>query len=50
MRAVCPDRDRPVCGRVGRVITLNEVPDALELVRKSDGPPRIIVHPNGGSR
>ncbi|QLL07706.1 zinc-binding dehydrogenase [Mycobacterium vicinigordonae] len=30
---------------VGRIISLDEVPDALELVRKSDGPPRIIVHP-----
>jgi len=32
---------------VGRVITLDEVPDALDLARKSDGPPRIVVHPNG---
>lgn len=32
---------------VGKVITLDEVPDALELARKSDGPPRIVVHPNG---
>jgi len=23
------------------------VPDALDLARKSDGPPRIVVHPNG---
>lgn len=33
--------------RVGRVITLDEVPDALGLARTSDGPPRIVVHPNG---
>ncbi|MDT5092380.1 MAG: hypothetical protein QOH60_1743 [Mycobacterium sp.] len=32
---------------VGKVITLDEVPDALELARKFDGPPRIVVHPNG---
>ncbi len=32
---------------VGKIITLDEVPDALDLARKSDGPPRIIVHPNG---
>ena len=32
---------------VGAVIGLDEVPDALDLARKSDGPPRIIVHPNG---
>jgi hypothetical protein len=32
---------------VGHVITLDEVPDALDLARKSDGPPRIVVHPNG---
>ncbi len=32
---------------VGRIITLDEVPDALGLARKSDGPPRIVVHPNG---
>jgi threonine dehydrogenase-like Zn-dependent dehydrogenase len=32
---------------VGRVIGLDEDPDALELARRSDGPPRIVVHPNG---
>ena len=32
---------------VGRIIGLDEVPDALELARRSDGPPRIIVRPNG---
>ncbi|WP_216636396.1 zinc-binding dehydrogenase [Mycobacterium sp. IS-1496] len=32
---------------VGRVITLEGVPDALDSARRSDGPPRIVVHPNG---
>ena len=31
---------------VGEVITLDDVPDALDRARKSDGPPRIVVHPN----
>lgn len=35
---------------VGKVITLDEVPDALELTRTSSGPPRILVHPNGNPR
>jgi threonine dehydrogenase-like Zn-dependent dehydrogenase len=33
---------------VGRIITLDEVPDAIELARRAEGPPRIVVHPNGG--
>jgi threonine dehydrogenase-like Zn-dependent dehydrogenase len=32
---------------VGAVVGLDDVPDALDLARKSDGPPRIVVHPNG---
>ena len=32
---------------VGAIIGLDEVPDALDLARASDGPPRIVVHPNG---
>ncbi|MCV7378103.1 zinc-binding dehydrogenase [Mycobacterium alsense] len=32
---------------VGRIIGLDEVPDAFDLARRSDGPPRIVVHPNG---
>lgn len=32
---------------VGRIIGLDEVPDALEDARRSAGPPRIVVHPNG---
>jgi threonine dehydrogenase-like Zn-dependent dehydrogenase len=31
---------------IGAVITLDGVPDALDQARKSDGPPRIVVHPN----
>ena len=29
------------------VLRLEEVPDALDDARRSDGPPRIVVHPNG---
>jgi threonine dehydrogenase-like Zn-dependent dehydrogenase len=32
---------------VGAIVSLDEVPDALDLARKSNGPPRIVVHPNG---
>jgi threonine dehydrogenase-like Zn-dependent dehydrogenase len=32
---------------VGAIVSLDGVPDALELARTSDGPPRIVVHPNG---
>jgi threonine dehydrogenase-like Zn-dependent dehydrogenase len=32
---------------IGRIIGLEEVPDALDQARRSDGPPRIVVHPNG---
>ncbi len=32
---------------VGRIVTLDEVPEAIDLARRSAGPPRIIVHPNG---
>jgi threonine dehydrogenase-like Zn-dependent dehydrogenase len=32
---------------VGKIIGLDEVPAALDLARSSDGPPRIVVHPNG---
>ena len=34
---------------VGAIIGLDEVPHAIELARRSDGPPRIIVHPNAGA-
>lgn len=30
---------------IGKVIGLDEVPEAIELARRSDGPPRIVVHP-----
>ncbi len=32
---------------VGLVINLDGVLDALDQARKSDGSPRIVVHPNG---
>jgi threonine dehydrogenase-like Zn-dependent dehydrogenase len=32
---------------VGAVVGLDEVPNALDAARKSTGPARIIVHPNG---
>jgi threonine dehydrogenase-like Zn-dependent dehydrogenase len=35
---------------IGRVVTLDEVPEAIDLARRSAGPPRIMVHPNGESR
>ena len=34
---------------VGQVIALDGVPDALERTRRSEGPPRIVVHPNGAT-
>ena len=32
---------------VGKIIGLDEVPEALDQARRSDGPPRIVVRPNG---
>ncbi len=32
---------------VGMVVDLDGVPDAIDLARKAQGPPRIVVHPNG---
>ena len=32
---------------VGRVIGLDEVPEAIEQARRAKGPPRVVVHPNG---
>ena len=32
---------------VGRVIGLDEVPEAIEQARRAEGPPRVVVHPNG---
>jgi threonine dehydrogenase-like Zn-dependent dehydrogenase len=34
---------------IGRVIRLDEVPDAIDQVRKSQGPPRVVVHPTAAS-
>ncbi len=42
--AICDGRLDPRPS-IGRVIGLDEVPDALELTRRSEGPPRIVVHP-----
>ena len=42
--AICSGRLDPRPS-IGRVIGLDEVPDALEQTRRSEGPPRIIVHP-----
>ena len=30
---------------IGKVIGLDEVPDAIDQARKSQGPPRVVVHP-----
>ncbi len=47
--AICAGRlDR--LPSVGKVIGLDAVPVALDLARRSDGPPRIVVHPNGDVR
>jgi threonine dehydrogenase-like Zn-dependent dehydrogenase len=45
--------DAVVAGRldprpsIGEIIGLDDVPAALERLRRSEGPPRVIVHPNG---
>jgi threonine dehydrogenase-like Zn-dependent dehydrogenase len=44
--AICEGRLDPLPS-VGKVIGLDEVPAALELTRRSEGPPRIVVHPSG---
>jgi threonine dehydrogenase-like Zn-dependent dehydrogenase len=44
--AICEGRLDPLPS-VGKVIGLDEVPSALDLTRRSEGPPRIVVHPNG---
>jgi hypothetical protein len=31
--------------RIGMVVGLDGVPDAIELARKAQGPPRIVVRP-----
>ncbi|ART67444.1 zinc-binding dehydrogenase [Mycobacterium dioxanotrophicus] len=35
---------------IGMVVGLDDVPDAIDLARRSAGPPRIIVRPNGVHR
>ena len=30
---------------IGRIIGLDDVPDAIDQVRKGQGPPRVVVHP-----
>ena len=46
LEAVCGGSLDPLPS-VGRVITLDDVPSALDEVRRAQGPPRIVVHPNG---
>lgn len=43
--AVCEGRLDPLPS-VGATIGLDEVPAALELTRKGQGPPRVVIHPN----
>ena len=31
---------------IGRTIGLDEVPEAIDQVRKGQGPPRVVVHPS----
>ncbi len=31
---------------IGMVVGLEGVPDAIDLARRAQGPPRIVVHPN----
>jgi threonine dehydrogenase-like Zn-dependent dehydrogenase len=31
---------------IGKIIGLDEVPDAIDQVRKGQGPPRVVVHPS----
>lgn len=35
---------------IGSVVPLDAVPEAIDLARRSAGPPRIMVHPNGDHR
>jgi threonine dehydrogenase-like Zn-dependent dehydrogenase len=32
---------------IGKIIGLDDVPEALDQARRSEGPPRIVIHPNG---
>ncbi|MCX2929396.1 hypothetical protein ORI20_03860 [Mycobacterium sp. CVI_P3] len=44
--AIAVKRLDPLPG-VGRIVTLEQVPEAIDMARRPEGPPRIIVHPNG---
>ncbi|OBK71714.1 zinc-binding dehydrogenase [Mycobacterium sp. 1274761.0] len=44
--AVVAERLNPMPS-IGRIIGLDEVPAALDEARRSVGPPRVVVHPNG---
>jgi threonine dehydrogenase-like Zn-dependent dehydrogenase len=43
--AICDGRLDPLPS-IGKIIGLDEVPDALDLTRRAEGPPRIVVHPD----
>ncbi len=49
LEAICEGRFNPLPS-IGDVLGLDEVPDALERTRRSEGPPRVIVHPNPPAR
>jgi threonine dehydrogenase-like Zn-dependent dehydrogenase len=44
LEAVVDGRLNPLPS-IGKVISLDEVPDAIAQARKSQGPPRVVVHP-----
>jgi threonine dehydrogenase-like Zn-dependent dehydrogenase len=46
LEAVVDGRLNPMPS-IGEVIELDGVADAIDRTRRSDGPPRIVVHPNG---
>jgi threonine dehydrogenase-like Zn-dependent dehydrogenase len=31
---------------IGMIVGLDELPDAIDLARRAQGPPRIVVHPD----
>lgn len=45
LAAVCEGRLDPLPA-IGMVVGLDELPDAIDLARKAQGPPRIVIHPN----
>ncbi len=46
LEAILEGRLDPVPA-IGTPIGLDELPEALDRVRRSEGPPRFVVHPNG---